>query len=82
MYIYRLRNAKTTEFTGDEALLGEEYSKLFKLIWRAKVKCLAIVFYFKVLIIKTNYVGDNSKTSKLVSMSRRLIDAKYESSDE
>ncbi|CEG66093.1 hypothetical protein RMATCC62417_02737 [Rhizopus microsporus] len=35
-YIYRLRNAKTAEFTGDEALLGEEYSKLFKLIWRAK----------------------------------------------
>lgn len=34
------------------------------------------------LIIKTNYVGSNNKTSKLVSMSRRLIDAEYENSDQ
>ena len=39
-YVYRLRSTKTLMFTGKEESLGHEFSKVYQLLWKAKVKYL------------------------------------------
>lgn len=37
-YVCRLRSTTEVAFTGEEAPLGNEFSKVYSLLWKAKVR--------------------------------------------